>query len=253
MKNLSERQPATFETVWAALQETDRVLSEKFAESDRLRKENERILKEQFAETNRVLNEKFAETDRIIKELAKQTAETDRQMKETDRQMKETDRIVKETSKQVAETDRVVKETSKQLGGIANSNGDVAESYFVNSFANHLHFAGQDYDSHVSNITKSVKKLNLKDQYDLVLYNCSSVVIIEIKYKAKKEDINQVLKKAQTFKQLFPEYAHYDLYLGLAGLDVEAAAEKEAMDQGVAIIKQVGDTMVVHDDYLKVF
>jgi hypothetical protein len=58
--------------VWALLNEIG-----KKQEEDRLqRKENERIL-----------NEKFAETDRQMKE-------TDRQMKETDRQMKETDKRI---------------------------------------------------------------------------------------------------------------------------------------------------------------
>ena len=218
MKDLTNPQPATFESVWAALQETDRVLSEKFAETERLMKENDRFIKEKFAETERL--------------------------------MKENDQFIKE---KFAETDKQIKETFKLVGGIANSNGDVAESYFVNSFANNLHFAGQEFDSHSPNVMKSIKKLNLQDQYDLVLYNCSSVVIIEIKYKAKKEDINQVLKKAQTFKQLFPEYAGYNLYLGLAGLDVEADAEKEAKQQGIAIIKQVGSNMVVYDDNLKEF
>jgi len=212
------KQPATFESVWAALQETDRILTEKFAESDRLRKENERMLNEKFAETDRFLNKNAAEAEQRLKIL-----------------------------------EQSLKETTKLIGGIANSNGDVAESYFVNSFAKHLHFAGQDFDSHSSNLVKSVKKLNLSDQYDLVLYNCTSVVIIEIKYKVKKENVQQALKKAKTFKQLFPEYANYNLYLGLAGLDVEIAAEKEALSQGIAIIKQVGDNMVIHDKDLKVF
>ena len=61
MSNRTEHQPATFESVWAALQETDRVLSEK-----------------------------FAETDRIIKEIAKQSAETDRIVKETSKQVGDT-------------------------------------------------------------------------------------------------------------------------------------------------------------------
>jgi len=129
MRDISELQPATFESVWAALQETDRVLSEKIAETDR------------------VLSEKFAETDRQIKEISKS---------------------IGNHSDEYAEIRRILNETSKLVGGVANSNGDVAESYFVNSFANHLHFAGQEYDSHAPNVVKSIKKLNLKDQYDLV-------------------------------------------------------------------------------------
>ena len=194
------KQPATFESVWTALQESNRFLTEKFAETDRL--------------------------------LTKNAAEAEQRLKVLEQSLKE---------------------TTKLVGGIANSNGDVAESYFVNSFAKHLHFAGQDFDSHSSKLVKNVKKLNLQDEYDLVLYNCTSVVIIEIKYKVKQENIQQALKKAKTFKQLFPEYANYNLYLGLAGLDVEIDAEKEALSQGIAIIKQVGDNMVIHDKDLKVF
>jgi hypothetical protein len=61
----------TFEQVWAALMETERLLKESGAETDRRMKE------------------------------------TDQQMKETDRRMKETERQMKESS---AETDRQMKD-----------------------------------------------------------------------------------------------------------------------------------------------
>jgi hypothetical protein len=141
----------------------------------------------------------------------------------------------------------------KEIGGISNSNGEVAESYFINSFKKRLHFAGQEFDSLAPNLSKNNSKLNLRDEYDLVLYNGTSIAIIEIKYKARKEDIEQLLRKAQTFKQLFPEHAHYVIYLGLAGLHVNVTAEKEAIKQGVAVIKQVGKNMIINDTHLKVF
>ena len=162
----------------------------------------------------------------------------------------ETDRLIKAGEQRM---ERMITKMQKEIGGISNSNGEVAESYFINSFKKYLHFAGQDYDSLAPNLSKDSSKLNLRDEYDLVLYNCTSVAIIEIKYKARKEDIEQLLRKAQTFKQLFPEYAHYDILLGLAGLHVNVTAEKEAIKKGVAVIKQVGDTMVINDAYLKVF
>jgi outer membrane protein assembly factor BamD (BamD/ComL family) len=85
------------------------------------------------------------------------------------------------------------------------------------------------------------------------MYNCSSISIIEIKYKADKEDVEQVVKKADTFKKLFPEYKDYAIYLGLAGLHIDKSVEKEAIKQGVGIIKQVGKNMVISDAHLKVF
>ena len=250
MKRLLENSTATQESVWAA-----------FHESDRQRKENERILKDamldlktSIAETNKALEKSIEETKQSIAETTKaleqSLAETNKALEKS---IEETKQSLAETRKIVAETSESVKETNRLVGGIANSNGDVAETYFVNSFLKSPQFAGQKYDSFIPNLTKNATQLNLKAQYDLVLYNCTSVAIIEIKYNARKGDIQQALKKAKTFKQLFPEYANYNLYLGLAGLHVEPAAENEARQQGIAIIKQVGDNMVVYDEHLKVF
>jgi len=146
-----------------------------------------------------------------------------------------------------------VKAMQKELGGISNSNGDIAESYFVNSFTNSMYFAGQKYDAISPNLSRKIKSLNLQGEYDLVLYNCRSVVIIEIKYKADKDDIEELLEKAPVFKQLFPQYANFDLYLGLAALHLKKRVEKESIKQGIAIIKKIGDSMVINDAHLKVF
>jgi hypothetical protein len=41
--------------------------------------------------------------------------------------------------------------------------------------------------------------------------------------------------------------------LGLAGLHINVTAEKEALKKGIAVIKQVGNAMVINDAHLKVF
>ena len=41
--------------------------------------------------------------------------------------------------------------------------------------------------------------------------------------------------------------------MGLAGLSIEKSAEKEAIEQDVGIIKQVGKNMMINDAHLKVF
>ena len=146
-----------------------------------------------------------------------------------------------------------IKAMQQEIGGIGKSNGEIAESYFVNSFTNAMQFAGQEYDEMDHHIRKKSKKLNLQSEYDLVLYNCTSVVIIEIKYKAREKDVVRLLTKAPVFKQLYPQYAHYDMYLGLAAFHFEENTENDSIEHGVAIIKQIGDTMVINDAHLKVF
>jgi len=176
--------------------------------------------------------------------------ENDRQLKENDRQMREQ---FAENERQWQEFRESMKAMQKELGGIGHSNGAVAESYFVNSFTKTMQFAGQKYDSMDHPCKRKVKSLNLQGEYDLVLYNCTSVVIIEIKYSAEKKHVGWLLKDAAVFKKLFPQYANFDLYLGLAALHFEEDTEKEAINQGVAVIKQVGDNMVIYDEHLKVF
>ena len=182
MKNYPQTPVPTFESVWAALQETDRILTEKFAK-----------------------------------------------------------------------TEKLISDMQKEIGGVSNSNGKIAESYFINSFENSMYFAGQEYDILAHNLRRKSKKINRKGEFDLVLYNCNSVALIEIKYNAQKKHVEQTLAKVESFKTLFPEYKDFAMYLGLAGLHVDEDAEQEAITQGIAVIKQVGDTMVINDTNLKVF
>ena len=223
MRN-SQNTQATPETVWALLMETakrqgetDRILTEKFAETDRLMKENERLL-----------TEKFAETDRL---------------------MKETERLL---NKKFAETDKKINKVNEMFGSWGNNFGSFAEEYFFNSFENgQKNFFGKRFNE----INKGVRSTwqGVRDEYDIVLYNDDAVAIIEVKFKAHVNDIETVLKKAETFKKVFPQYKDYKIYLGLASLSFYPELEQLCIKNGIAIIKQVGDTVVINDEHLKVF
>jgi len=46
---------------------------------------------------------------------------------------------------------------------------------------------------------------------------------------------------------------NFEIYLGLAGFSMSKKVEKEALKKGIAVIKQVGDTVVIIDKHLKEF
>jgi len=210
MKSNPEYQPATLESVWEA-----------FRESDRQRKENERIL-----------NEKFAETDRLMKEAS---ARFDREME-----------------KSRAEYDRRMQNMEDRYGSMSNNHGFFAEDYFFNAFENgNKTFFGENFDDIVKNL-KGIKN-GFKDEYDIVFFNGKSVGIIESKYRANGKDIPKVINKAKTFKVNFPDNANHKIYLGLASLSFYPDLEKECFENGIAVIKQVGDTVVINDENLKPF
>ena len=162
---------------------------------------------------------------------------------------RETDRLLKESS---ADFDRRIKKLEEITGGISNNQGFFAEEYFFNSFEKGKQsFFGEKFDD----IEKNVKgiKPGFKDEYDILLINGKSIGVVEVKYKAHKNDVPAVLKKAETFRINFPEYAKHQVYLGLATMVFYPDLEEECIQQGIAIIKQVGDTVVINDAHLKVF
>ena len=166
--------------------------------------------------------------------------------------LQETNETLTRTSILQVENQIAIKELQKTVGGITNSYGKFAEEYFFNSFERgEQNFFGKKFDE----IGRNLKLFwqGLTDEYDIVLYNKDAVAIIEIKFKADENDIPQVLKKAETFKILSPNYKDFKIYLGLASMSFSKALEEKCIENGIAIIKQVGDKVIISDKHLKVF
>jgi len=242
---LTEIPTATPESVWAALQE-----------SDRQRKENERFLNERFAETDR----QITETDRQIKKVSENIEslgkKQERLFEETDRQIKKVSENIEslgEKQKRLAEeTNRQINKVNETVGSWANNHGSFAEEYFFNSLEKYKQdFFGEKFDK----IEKNVKgiKDKFEDEYDILLINGKSVSIIEVKYKAHKNDVSKIVRKAETFRLNFPDYANHRVFLGLATLAFYPDLEQECIDQGIAVIKQRGEAVIIYDKHLKVF
>jgi hypothetical protein len=51
----------------------------------------------------------------------------------------------------------------------------------------------------------------------------------------------------------FLEYKNHKIYLGLAGMSFDSKVEEEYKKEGIAMIKQVGDNVIIYDDNLKTF
>jgi len=177
-------------------------------------------------ESNRILTEKQAETERMLQE---------------------TDRFLKESK---AETDRMIKEIRREMGSWSTNQGAFAEEYFINSFEKgQKNFFGEQFDKMI----KNAKGVWIDAEYDIVLVNGKSIGIVEVKYKAHINDLPELFGKAQTFRVNYPYYANHQIYLGLASLSFYSELEYKCISEGIAMIKQVGDTVVVNDKHLKVF
>ena len=99
------------------------------------------------------------------------------------------------------------------------------------------------------------KRKGLTDEFDIVLYNGDCIGIVEVKYVADKADLRILLeKKASNFRYLYPEYADYKIYLGLAGLSFDNDQVKEdGIAAGVVILEAIGSHTEISADNMKAF
>ena len=183
--------------------------------------------------------EAFRETDRLMKESS---ARFDREMEKSRIEFKESR----------ADFDRRIKKLEELTGGISNNQGFFAEEYFFNSFdKGKRNFFGEKFND----IERNIKGIEpgFKDEYDILFINGKSIGIVEVKFKAHKNDVPSILRKAKTFRINFPKYEKHQVYLGLATMVFYPDLEQECIKEGIAIIKQIGDTVVINDEHLKAF
>jgi len=228
-----EKKDLTAADVWAMFAETRLIMQE----TDRKIAEGHRILDEKIAENNRILDEKLAENHRILAE-----------------KLAENDSTLTEKFKELGIT---VKDINSNVVGIGNSNGEFAEEYFHNSLENKMEFAGVHFDF-ISSTFKLTRKApdgrRIKDQFDIVMLNGEAAAIIEIKYKARKDDPKQIVsQKVSNFRFLFPEYAKLKIYLGLAAFSFEKSAEKEAKELGIGLLRQIGETIEYETKWVRAY
>ena len=183
--------------------------------------ENDRILSERFAETDRVLSEKFAETDRLQKE----------------------------NEKNLIRLERMIDKDRELIGGISRSNGEFCEEYFINSFKEKPIFMGEKYDRVIPYLRPD--PVVIEDEYDLVLRNGKSVVLIEMKYKAGTDDVGKMFKKLDSYRANYPVFKNYKVYLCLASFRFPAIVRKCAAKEGIILIQQRGEIIEVISENVK--
>ena len=95
---------------------------------------------------------------------------------------------------------------------------------------------------------------NTLSEIDILMVNGTTLSLIEVKYKVEKKDIKNILQtKLPLFRKHFPNYIHHKILLGIGGMGFEKEVEKEAAENGIGIIKIVGDKVEYYTDNMKIY
>jgi hypothetical protein len=145
-----------------------------------------------------------------------------------------------ETSAMLKDIAAKHKELSQMLGGVANSQGDAAEEFFINSVTRHPVINGIRFDSLHPNliVMKDEKKFA---EFDMVLVNGKAAALFDVKYKPQVADLDKVLASLKKYREAFPEQAKYKLYGGVAGFSVSKAVINAAHKHGLFVLKCSAD------------
>jgi len=116
---------------------------------------------------------------------------------------------------------------------------EVAEEFFYNFLEEKKELAGVRYDNIDRNVSRFYNKI--KDEFDVVMINGKDVAVIEVKYKARKSDIEKLATtKKENFNTLFPDYKEFNQDFAIASFSISDDLKEQALDAGVIVLQRKG-------------
>ncbi|MBE5227643.1 MAG: DUF3782 domain-containing protein [Microcystis aeruginosa PMC 728.11] len=185
----------------------------------------------------------LAELVEAQKETEKCFQETERRFQETERRFQETERILKEQS---LKTDRQITRLSQEIGNLGGKWGRFVENMVAP--ACETLFLNRQIPVH--QVSQRVRKrLDGKTlEIDVLVTNENHVLVVEVKSSLSVDDVKELIKNLTEFRQFFPEYNHKQLYGAVAGIEIEEGADKYAYRQGLFVLAQKGENVVILND-----
>ena len=216
-------QAATYDDVREMFQETNRQFQAMVREDRERRAATDRKFLEMRAETDRTFREMRAETDRTFREMHE---ETDHQIRAVAAQMKETDRKLDRLGGRLGEfVEGLVAPACKTL------------------------FAERGIPVHkVSRRVEADLPGGRRMEIDLLVVNTDAVALVEVKSKLTVDDVREHLTRMAEFKAFFPEYADKRAIGAVTGMVIEDNVSRFAINKGLFVIEQAGETLRMAND-----
>jgi hypothetical protein len=150
---------------------------------------------------------------------------------------------MQETDRRMQETDRIVRQLSKEIGNLGGKWGRFVENMVAP--ACETIFTSRGIPVH--KVAQRVRgKLNGDTlEIDVLVNNENHVLAVEVKSSLSVEDVKEFITDLEQFRQFFPEYNQKQLYGAVAGIEIEQGADKYAYRQGLFVLTQSGENVVI--------
>jgi len=217
----------------------------------------ENIYNSNSAEVNKKFNELGEHIKNVSNNIDKVSQDFDKIIKKSRQEFEEERKksrmeFEEELKKSQKVFNKRMTELSKQIGGIGNSNGDYAEEFFYKSLEKTMKIGNMKFKYIDNNCKRTDKSKNISGEYDVILTNSDSIVVVEIKYKLTKDYVNDFYhKKLKRFKELFPLYNKFILYGAVASFSDHKNARKLSKEYGLFVLGRAGEKIEIINDNVK--
>ena len=182
--------------------------------------------------------EKLAEEMFVgIAQLRGSQAKTDEQIRDLKEAQAKTDEQLNRTDEQLSKTIKKLDDIGRQLGDLGLVQGEVAEDLFYRNLRSIFRKVKLD----LKKVKRNLKRKG-EGEYDLVAVDGGRVLVVEVKNKLEKRMVDKFLEeKLPRFKELFPEYADYDVVAGMGALVVKDDVGRYAEKAGLYVLTQTDE------------
>ena len=229
--------------------ESDKRQAKYAAEAKKRQAEYAAEAKKRQEEFDARLAKEAAEAKKRQEEFAANQAAYEASRIRADKEMSRLEKLVESMTEQANQETRELKKHIKrvtdQIGGIDRADGKVAENIFYTSLRKRPQLGSIVFDVVWGNTRPQG---NAGPEFDIVLINCSSVALVEVKRQARVDDLKKLTTTmVDDFKTCYPHYANHSIYCALATLVSNDNLAHHACKDGVFLITQQGKHIVISD------
>ena len=192
----------------------------------------------------------FAETDRRMEAkmeaMRVEIREAERKREKLElKWSKQREEDSKQREEDSHKTDAAIRKLSKEVSRLR----DLFESQWsrllealVDGKLVHLLRQRQIPVNHTSSNVAGVSADGQAYEFDILAVNGDAVVVVEVKSRLQSDDVREFVDELKRFKSWLREYQGMKVYGAVAYLRADESAIRQAQNQGMFVIKAVGDS-----------
>jgi hypothetical protein len=143
-------------------------------------------------------------------------------------------------------TDKKIANVTAQVAGLSSKWGRFVEGLLAPAVIRLFKERGIAVDRVAQRVKAHKNGRHL--EVDVLALNAEYVVLIEAKSSLSVQDIDEHLQRLEDFKLFYPEYKDRKIIGAVAGIDIEDGVDRYAYKQGLFVIGQRGEMVMILND-----